>query len=42
MSWLDLPRKPELEVMSDAVEADAYASAATRASVIAIDNTPRA
>lgn len=40
MSWLALPRKPEPEVMSDAGEAEAYASA--QAYVIAIDNALRA
>jgi hypothetical protein len=39
MSWLTLPREPEPEVMSDAEEVDAYASAATQAYLDAIDNT---
>jgi hypothetical protein len=42
MSWLALPRKPEPEVMSDAGEVEAYASAAAQAYVDAIDNTLRA
>jgi len=40
MSWLDLPRKRELEAMSDAGEVEAYASAPGY--LDAIDNTPRA
>lgn len=40
MSWLTLPpRKPEPEVMGDADEVDAYASAAAQAHLDAIDNT---
>lgn len=39
MSWLTLPRKPEPEVMSDAEEVEAYASAATQAHLDSIDNT---
>lgn len=39
MSWLDLPRKPEPEVMGDADEVEAYASAAAQAYLDAIDNT---
>lgn len=39
MSWLDLPRKPESEVMGDADEVEAYASAAAQAYLDAIDNT---
>ncbi|MFB3923750.1 MAG: class I SAM-dependent methyltransferase [Terriglobia bacterium] len=39
MSWLDLPRKPEPEVMDDADEVEAYASAAAQAYLDAIDNT---
>jgi len=42
MNWLALPRKPEPEVMSDAGEGEAYASAAAQAYVAAIDNTLRA
>lgn len=40
MSWLALPREPELEAMSDAGEVEAYASAPGY--LAAIDNTPRA
>jgi len=39
MSWLTLPRKPEPEVMSDAEEVEAYASAAAQTYLDAIDNT---
>lgn len=39
MSWLDLPRKPEPEVMGDADEVEAYASAAGQSYLDAIDNT---
>jgi len=39
MSWLDLRRKPEPEVMGDADEVEAYASAAAQAYLDAIDNT---
>lgn len=39
MSWLTLPRKPEPEVMADAEEVEAYASAAAQAYLDAIDNT---
>ena len=39
MSWLTLPRTPEPEVMSDAEEVEAYASAAGQAYLDAIDNT---
>jgi len=39
MSWLTLPRKPEPEVMGDADEVEAYASAAAQAHLDAIDNT---
>ena len=39
MSWLALPRKPEPEVMSDAGEVEACASAAAQAYLDAIDNT---
>jgi ubiquinone/menaquinone biosynthesis C-methylase UbiE len=39
MSWLTLPRKLEPEVMDDAEEVDAYASAAAQAHLDAIDNT---
>jgi ubiquinone/menaquinone biosynthesis C-methylase UbiE len=39
MSWLTLPRKPEPEVMGDAAEVEAYASAAAQAHLDAIDNT---
>jgi ubiquinone/menaquinone biosynthesis C-methylase UbiE len=39
MNWLTLPRKPEPEVMGDAEEVEAYASAATQAYLDALDNT---
>jgi ubiquinone/menaquinone biosynthesis C-methylase UbiE len=39
MGWLTLPRRPEPEVMSDAEEVEAYASAAAQAYLDAIDNT---
>lgn len=39
MSWLDFPRKPEPEVMEDAEEVEAYASAAAQAHLDAIDNS---
>jgi len=39
MSWLDLPRQPEPEVMDDQGEVEAYASAAAQAFLDAIDNT---
>ncbi|MBZ5516787.1 MAG: class I SAM-dependent methyltransferase [Acidobacteriia bacterium] len=39
MSWLTLPRRPEPEVMHDAEDVDAYASAAAQAYLDAIDNT---
>jgi len=39
MSWLDLPRVPEPEVMDDADEVEAYASAAAQAHLDAIDDT---
>lgn len=39
MSWLDLPRTPEPEVMNDADEVEAYASAAAQAHLDSIDDT---
>jgi SAM-dependent methyltransferase len=39
MRWLTLDRKPEPEVMADAGEVEAYASAAGQAFLDAIDNT---
>ncbi len=39
MSWLTLPREPEPEVMSDADEVEAYASAAAQAYLDSIDNS---
>lgn len=39
VSWLDLPRTPEPEVMHDAEEVEVYASAAAQAHLDAIDNT---
>src|SRR5579875_3074487 len=39
MSWFQLPRQPETEVMDDACEVEAYASAAAQAHLDAIDNT---
>ena len=39
MSWLDLPRVPEPEVMDDAAEVEAYASAAAQAYLDRIDDT---
>jgi ubiquinone/menaquinone biosynthesis C-methylase UbiE len=39
MSWFQLPRQPEPEVMDDACEVEAYASAAAQAHLDAIDNT---
>src|SRR5277367_1821027 len=39
MSFLDLPRVPEPEVMDDSSEVEAYASAAAQAHLDAIDNT---
>ena len=39
MSWWTLPRKPEPEVMSEADEVEAYASAAAQAYLDSIDNT---
>jgi ubiquinone/menaquinone biosynthesis C-methylase UbiE len=39
MSFLDLPRVPELEVMNDSGEVEAYSSAAAQAHLDAIDNT---
>ena len=39
MSFLDLPRVPEPEVMDDAGEVEAYASAAAQKHLDAIDNT---
>lgn len=39
MSWLDLQRQPEPEVMNDADEVDSYASAAAQRYLDAIDNT---
>jgi ubiquinone/menaquinone biosynthesis C-methylase UbiE len=39
MTWFDLPRQPEPEVMNDQEEVDVYASAAAQAFLDAIDNT---
>jgi ubiquinone/menaquinone biosynthesis C-methylase UbiE len=39
MSWFDLPRRPEPEVMDDQGEVEAYASAGAQAFLDAIDNT---
>jgi ubiquinone/menaquinone biosynthesis C-methylase UbiE len=39
MSWLTLPRRPEPEVMDDAKEVEAYASAAAQAYLKALDQT---
>jgi ubiquinone/menaquinone biosynthesis C-methylase UbiE len=39
MSFLDLPRVPEPEVMDDSGEVEAYSSAAAQAHLDAIDNT---
>jgi ubiquinone/menaquinone biosynthesis C-methylase UbiE len=39
MSWWTLPRRPEPEVMSEADEVEAYASAAAQAYLDSIDNT---
>ena len=39
MSWLNLPRTPEPEVMGEADEVEAYASAAAQAYLDSIDNT---
>ncbi len=39
MSWLDLPRIPEPEVMDDSDEVEAYASAAAQAYLDKIDDT---
>ena len=39
MSWLDLPRVPEPEVMDDCGEVQAYSSAAVTAYLSAIDDT---
>ena len=39
MSWLDLPRVPEPEVMNDSDEVEAYASAAAQAFLDKIDGT---
>ena len=39
MSWFDLPRRPEPEVMNDQEEVEVYASAAAQAFLDAIDNT---
>lgn len=39
MSWLDLPRIPEAEVMDDSDEVEAYASAAAQAYLDKIDDT---
>ncbi len=39
MSWLDLPRLPEPEVMDDSREVEAYASAAAQAYLDKIDDT---
>lgn len=39
MSWLNLSREPEPEVMGDAHEVEAYASAAAQAYLDSIDNT---
>jgi ubiquinone/menaquinone biosynthesis C-methylase UbiE len=39
MGWLDLPRIPEPEVMAEADEVEAYASAAAQACLAGIDDT---
>ncbi|HEX5482883.1 MAG TPA: class I SAM-dependent methyltransferase [Terriglobia bacterium] len=39
MSWLELSRRPEPEVMDDAGEVDAYSSAAAQDYLDALDNT---
>ena len=39
MGWLTLPRKPEPEVMGEADEVEAYASAAAQAYLDSVDNT---
>jgi ubiquinone/menaquinone biosynthesis C-methylase UbiE len=39
MSWFDLPRTPEPEVMEDSGEVEAYSSAAAQAYLSAIDDT---
>src|SRR5579862_969410 len=39
MSWLDLPRVPEPEVMDDGAEVEAYASAAAQAYLSKLDDT---
>ncbi len=39
MSWLDLPREPEPEVMDDSDEVEAYTSAAAQAYLDKIDDT---
>lgn len=39
MGWLDLPRVPEQEVMAEADEVEAYASAAAQAYLVRIDDT---
>ena len=39
MSWLDLPRVPEPEVMDDAGEVQAYSSAAAQEYLGKIDDT---
>ncbi|HKS97091.1 MAG TPA: class I SAM-dependent methyltransferase [Terriglobia bacterium] len=39
MNWLSMPRTPEPEVMAEADEVEAYASAAAQAYLDAIDNT---
>lgn len=39
MSWWTLPRRPEPEVMSEADEVEAYASAAAQAYLDSMDNT---
>lgn len=39
MSWFDLPRRPEPEVMDAADEVEAYASAGAQAYLDAVDNT---
>ena len=39
MSWLDLPREPEPEVMDDSDEVEAYASAAAQEYLDRIDDT---
>src|SRR5579862_1802567 len=39
MSWFDLPRVPEPEVMDDGAEVEAYASAAAQAYLSKLDDT---